>query len=123
MTPVFFLRYQSSPLVLIGAPRKGQASNRVTPWIAPGLPHAQVGLQSSHSCQSFSQIAPHHLHYQASDRNAVGLVPSSTRWHHTTNAVDVVLQDLQALPSTTMVRAKHRVIRGVQTSLKTRPNT
>ena len=25
-------------------PRKGQAPSRVTPWIASGLPHAQVGL-------------------------------------------------------------------------------
>ena len=27
-----------------GIPRKGQAHGRVTPWIASGLPHAQVGL-------------------------------------------------------------------------------
>ena len=27
-----------------GIPRKGQAPGRVTPWIAPGLLHAQVGL-------------------------------------------------------------------------------
>jgi hypothetical protein len=28
-----------------GIPRKGQAPIRVTPWIAPVLPHAQVGLR------------------------------------------------------------------------------
>ena len=27
-----------------GIPHKGQAPGRVTPWIASGLPHAQVGL-------------------------------------------------------------------------------
>jgi hypothetical protein len=27
-----------------GIPRKGQAPGRVTPWIAPGLLHVQVGL-------------------------------------------------------------------------------
>ena len=27
-----------------GIPRKGQAPGQVTPWIALGLPHAQVGL-------------------------------------------------------------------------------
>ena len=27
-----------------GIPRKGQAPGRITPWIASGLPHAQVGL-------------------------------------------------------------------------------
>ena len=27
-----------------GIPRKGQAPRRVTPWIAPSLPHVQVGL-------------------------------------------------------------------------------
>ena len=28
-----------------GIPRKGQAPSWVTPWIASGLPHAQVGLR------------------------------------------------------------------------------
>ena len=51
-TPVFLPRYREvrklppsprwSPSQ--GIPRKGQAPGRVTPWIASGLPHAQVGL-------------------------------------------------------------------------------
>ena len=36
-----------------GIPRKGQAPSRVTPWIASGLPHAQVGLR-----RAFRQASP-----------------------------------------------------------------
>ena len=36
-----------------GIPRKGQAPGRVTPWIASGLPHAQVGLR-----RAFRQASP-----------------------------------------------------------------
>ena len=36
-----------------GIPRKGQAPSRVTPWIAPGLPHAQVCLRCA-----FQQASP-----------------------------------------------------------------
>ena len=65
-----------------GIPRKGQAPGRVTPWIASGLPHAQVGLDMP-SGKPLSD-APRRLHYQASGQNAAGLVPSGTRWrpHH-----------------------------------------
>jgi hypothetical protein len=38
-------KHTSFPLVLVGAPRKGQAPSWVTPWIALGLPHTQVGLR------------------------------------------------------------------------------
>ena len=61
MTPVFLPRYRQacklspspcwSPLQ--GIPRKGQAPGWVTPWIASGLPHAQVGLQCA-----FQQASP-----------------------------------------------------------------
>ena len=54
----------SFPLVLVGATRKGQAPGRVTPWIASGLPHTQVGLR-----RAFRQASPgcsHRLHCQAS---------------------------------------------------------
>ena len=51
-----------------GIPRKGQASGRVTPWIASGLPHTQVGLrrafrQASPGCSpssSLSSFRPKH---------------------------------------------------------------
>ena len=36
-----------------GMPRKGQAPGQVTPWIASGLPHAQVGLRCA-----FRQASP-----------------------------------------------------------------
>ena len=61
MTPVFLLKYReahklpSSPRwsPSQGIPRKGQASGRVTPWIASSLPHAQVGLR-----RAFRQASP-----------------------------------------------------------------
>jgi hypothetical protein len=45
-----------------GIPRKGQALGRVTPWIASGLPHAQVGLrhafwQASPGCSPLSSLS------------------------------------------------------------------
>ena len=67
-----------------GIPCMGQASDRVTPWIAPGLPHAQADLRLSHSWQSLTRTALRRLHYQASGRNTVGLIPSGIWWrpHH-----------------------------------------
>ena len=49
--------------------------------------------------------APHRLHYQAFDQNAAGLIPSIHGGGHTTSVVGVVSQELQALLSTTIVRA------------------
>ena len=53
MTLVFLLRYQEARKLppsprwspSQGIPHKGQALGRVTPWIALGLPHAQLGLR------------------------------------------------------------------------------
>ena len=103
-----------------GIPRKGQASGWVTPWIAPGLRHVQVGLRLSHSWQSLSRTAPRCLHYQASGQNAMRLVPSGTRWrpHHKRGWCDLVR--LQAPPMYNNGARKHRVVRGMQTSLNTR---
>ena len=127
-TPVFLPRYQEacklspsprwSPSQEI--PRKGQALGRVTPWIAPGLPHVQVGLRLSHSWQSLSQTGPRCLHYQASGRNTAGLVPSGTQWwpHRKRGWCD--LARLQAPPMYNNGARKHRVVRGMQTSLNTR---
>ena len=61
MTPIFLLRYREAHKLLLsprwsfsqGISRKGQAPGRVTPWIASGLPHAQVGLQCA-----FRQASP-----------------------------------------------------------------
>ena len=64
--------------------------------------------------------APCRLHYQASGRNAVGLVPSGTRWrpHYKRGWCD--LARLQAPPMYNNGARKHRVVRGMQTSLNTR---
>ena len=53
MTLVFLLRYREAHKLppsphwspSQGISCKGQAPGRVTPWIAPGLPHEQVGLR------------------------------------------------------------------------------
>ena len=104
-----------------GIPCKGQAPGRVTPWIALGLPHVQVGLRLSHLWQSLSWIASHRLHYQTFSRNTTGLVPSGTRWrpHHKHGWCDLVR--LQAPLMYNNGARKHRVVRGMQTSLNTRP--
>ena len=70
---------------------------------------------------SLSRTAPRRLHYQAFGRTAAGLVPFGTRWrpHHKGGWCD--LAKLQAPPMYNNGARKHRVIRGVQTSLYTRP--
>ena len=129
MTPVFLPRYREARKLhhspcwrpSQGIPRKGQALSRVTPWIAPGLPHAQAGLRLSHLWQSLSRTAPRRLHYQAFGRNAAVLVPYGTRWrpHHKRGWCG--LARLQAPPMYNNGSRKHRVIRGMQTSLNIRP--
>ena len=129
MTLVFLPRYREARKLLPsprwspsqGIPRKGQTPGRVTPWIVLGLPHEQVGLRLSHSWQSLSRTAPRRLHYQASGRNDAVLVPSGTRWrpHHKHGWCD--LARLRAPSMYNNGAHQHRVIRGMQTSLNTRP--
>ena len=104
-----------------GIPHKGQAPGRVTPWIALGLSHAQAGLRLSHSWQSLSRTAPRRFHYQVSGRTTAGLVPFGTRWrpYHIRGWCD--LARLQAPSMYNNGAHKDRVVRGMQTSLNTRP--
>ena len=69
---------------------------------------------------SLSRTAPRRLHYQASGRNTVGLVPSGTRWrpHHKRGWSGLV--KLQAPPMYNNGARKHRVVRCMQISLNTR---
>ena len=102
-----------------GIPHKGQAPGWVTPWIASGLPHTQVGLrcasrQASPGCSSPSSLSsfrpkrrmPCSLWYTVAATPQTRLV-----WSHKT--ISPVEYNNGA--------RKHRVIRGVQTSLNTRP--
>ena len=83
--------------------RKGQALGRVTPWIASGLPHAQVGLrrafrQASPGCSppsSLSSFWPK-CRGPCSLRYTVAATPT---------AVVVISQDYKPLRYTTMVLA------------------
>jgi hypothetical protein len=70
---------------------------------------------------NLSWTAPHRLHYQASGRTATGLVPFSTRWqpHHKLGWCG--LTRLQAPPMYKHGARKHLWMRGMQTSLATRP--
>ena len=79
-----------------GIPRKGQASGRVTLWIAPGLPHTQVGLWCA-----FRQASPGPLSVVFTIK-----LPAEPPWAlfplvhgggHTTNAVGVISQDYKPL--------------------------
>ena len=103
-----------------GIPRKGQASGQVTLWITSGLPHPRKWVSNVPSGKPLRD-APRRLHYQASSRNAAGLVPSGIRWrpHHKRGWCD--LARLHAPPMYNNGARKHRVVRGMQTSLNTRP--
>ena len=87
-----------------GISRKGQAPGRVTPWIAPGLPHTQVGLRCA-----FRQASPIPLPAVFTIRLLAkpprALFPSVHGDGHTTNAVGVISQDYKPLRYTTMVHA------------------
>ena len=102
-----------------GIPRKGQAPGWVTPWIAFGLP-TRKWVSDVPSGKPLLD-APRHLHYQASSRNVAGLVSFGTRWrpHHKRGWCDLIR--LQASPMYNNGARKHGVVRGMQTSLNTRP--
>ena len=127
MTPVFLPRYRETRKLppsprwspSQGIPHKSQAPGRVTPWIAPGLLHAQVGLRCA-----FRQASPGPLPAVFTIKLPAepprALFPSLHGGGHTTNAVGVVSQDYEPLRCTTIGARKHREIRGILTSLNTR---
>jgi hypothetical protein len=112
MTLVFLPRYREalklppsprwSPLQ--GIPRKGQAPGRVTPWIAPVLPHAQVGLRCA-----FQQASPGPLPAVFTIKLPAepprALFPLVHGGGHTTSSVGVVSQDYKPHQCTSMVHA------------------
>ena len=87
-----------------GIPRKGQALGRVTPWIALGLPHAQVGLQCAFRLGSPRSL-PAVFVIKLLAESPRALFPSVHGGGHTTNAVGVISQDFKPLRYTTMVLA------------------
>ena len=112
MTLVFLPRYREARKLppsprwspSQGIPRKGQAPGQVTPWIAPGLPHAQVGLRCA-----FRQASPGPLSaifiVKLPVKPLRALFPSVHSGGHTTKVVGVISQDYKPLRCTTMVRA------------------
>ena len=111
MTPVFLPRYREAHKLppssrwspSQGIPRKGQAPDGVTSWIAPGLSHAQVGLRCA-----FRQASPGPLPavftIKLPTETSRALFPSVHGGGHTTNAVGVISQDYKTLRCATMVR-------------------
>ena len=87
-----------------GIPRKGQAPGQVTPWIATGLRHAQVGLRCA-----FQQASPGPLPVvftiKLLTKMPRALFPLVHCGGHTTNVVGVISQDYKSLRCTIMVRA------------------
>ena len=69
MTLVFLPRYREARKLppsprwssSQGIPRKGQAPSWVTPWIASGLPHMQVGLRRAFRQASLGCFSPSSL--------------------------------------------------------------
>ena len=119
MTPVFLPRYQEARKLphsprwspSQGIPRKGQAPGGVTPWIAPGLPHLQVGIRCA-----FRQASPRPLTAVFTIKLPAepprALFPSVHGGGHTTNTVDVISQDYK--PSNVQQWCTQaRAIRGV----------
>ena len=112
MTLVFLTRYQEARKLSPshcwspsqGIPRKGQAPGRITPWIALGLPQAQVGLRCA-----FRQASPRPLPslftFELPAKPPRALFPSIHGGGHTTSTVGVISQDYKPLRCTTMVRA------------------
>ena len=70
---------------------------------------------------SLSRTAPRRLHYQASSQTTAGLVPFGTRWrsHHKRGWCGLVR--LTSTAEYNNGAHKHRVVRGMQISLNTRP--
>ena len=128
MTPVFLSRCREARKLppsprwspSQGIPHKGQAPSRGnfvdSHESSPRASGSLVCLPAS-----LSRTAPRRLHYQAFGRNATGLVSSGTRWrpHHKCGWCD--LARLQTHPMYNNGARKHRVVRGMQTSLNTRP--
>jgi hypothetical protein len=83
-----------------GIPRKGQAPGRVTPWIAPVLPHAQVGLRCA-----FRQASPGPLPAVFTIKLPAepprALFPLVHGGGHTTSTVGVISQDYKPHRCTT----------------------
>ena len=82
----------------------GQAPGRVTPWIAPGLPHAQVGLWCVFRQASLGPL-PAVFTIKLLAKPLRALFPLVHSGGHTTNAVGLISQDYKPLQCTTMVRA------------------
>jgi hypothetical protein len=103
-----------------GIHRKGQAPGRGNFVDSPGPSTHTSGSPVCHPASLF-RSAHGCLHYQASSRTTAGLVPFGTRWrpHHKRGWCD--LTRLQAPPMYNNGARKHRVVRGVQTSLNTKP--
>ena len=103
-----------------GIPHKGQAPSRGnfvdSHESSPRASGSLVCLPAS-----LSRTAPRRLHYQASSRNTASLVLSGTRWqpHHKRGWCD--LTRLQTPLTYNNGVRKHRVVKGVQTSLNPRP--
>ena len=126
-TLVFLLRYREArklPLVLVGAPRKKSLVRAKLP-VGNSMDSLDPSPRANGSSMclpaSLSWNAPRHFHYQTFGRTAAGLVPFGTWWqpHHKCSWCD--LTRLQGPPMYNNGARKHRVIRGVQTSLNTRP--
>ena len=112
MTPVFLPRYREARKLSPsprwspsqGIPCKGQPLGRVTPWIAPGLLHVQVGLWCA-----FRQASPRPLpaifSIKLSTKTSRALFSPIHGGGHTTNAVGVISQDYKPLRCTIMVCA------------------
>ena len=122
-TPVFLPRYREArklPPNPRWSPSHGPSSRSGYSVDSPG-PSPRASGSSVCLPANLSRTAPRRLHYQASDRNVAGLIPYDTRWWPLHKRGWCDLARLQARSMYNNGTRKHRVIRGMQTSLNTRP--
>ena len=105
------------PLILVGAPRKSQAPDQVTPEVAPDSSPRTCGslrwpFLDRFPPSSLSSFWPNHR---------AGLVPFGTSWRPQHKYGWCGLQDYKPLQYTTIVRTSTMWARGVQTLLNTMP--
>ena len=127
-TPVFLPRHREARKLppiprwspLQGIPRKGPSSRSGNSVDSLG-PSPRVSGSLTCLPASLSRMLPTVFTIKLSAETSRALFPPVHGGGHTTNSVGVISQDLKPPPMYNNGARKHRVVRGMQTSLNTRP--
>ena len=122
-TPVFLQRYREAcklPHSLRWRPSQGPSSRSGISVDSLGPSPRTSGSPTCHSA-SLSRMLPAVFTIKISAETQRALFPPVHSGGHTINVVGVISQDYKPLRCTTIGARKHQVVRGMQTSLNTRP--